>query len=127
MTTMPETCASVNARELFDALVNEAVNSLCQTISARLNALLVATVSHVVGQGHYVRRSEVPQHLRREGTCCRCGATRSQRFSRNGFRPRQPLVTPWGEIALEVPAGTLRVRRECTDRLRGAAATVSAR
>jgi putative transposase len=109
MTTIPETCAPVNARKLFEASVAEAVDSLRQTISARLNALLVVIVNYVVGREHYVRRSEVPQHRRREGTCCRCGSTRSQRFSRNGFRQRQPLVTQWGEIALEVP----RVRCEC--------------
>jgi hypothetical protein len=107
--TIPETCAPVNARKLFEASVGEAVDSLCQTISARLNALLVAVANYVVGRGHYVRRSEVPQHLRREGTCCRCGATRSRQFSRNGFRRRQPLVTQWGAVALEVP----RVRCAC--------------
>lgn len=109
MTTIPETCASVNARELFEASLEQAVDDLRQTISARLNALLVAIVNYVVARGHYVRRAEIPQHLHREGTCCRCGSSRSQRFSRNGFRPREPLVTPWGEIALEVP----RVRCEC--------------
>ena len=114
MTTIPETCAPVNARELFEAHVDEALASLRQTISARLNALLVMIVNYVVGREHYVRRSEVPQQLRREGTCCRCGTTRSRRFSRNGFRRRQPLVTQWGEIALEVP----RVRCECDGSVR---------
>lgn len=109
MTTIPETCAPVNARQLFEASVSEAVDSLCGAISARLNALLVAVANHVVGRGHYVRRSEVPHHLRREGCCCRCGSRRSRRFSRNGFRSRQPLVTAWGEVALEIP----RVRCEC--------------
>lgn len=109
MTTIPETCAPVNARELFDASLEQALDQLRDSISAHLNALLAAVVNYVVGRGHYVRRSEVPQWLRRAGTCCRCGSTRSQRFSRNGFRRREPLVTPWGEIALEVP----RVRCEC--------------
>lgn len=109
MTKIPPTCAPVNAQTLFEAYVDEAVANLSQTISAHLNALLVAIANYVVGREHYVRRSKVPQHLRREGTCCRCGSHRSQRFSRNGFRSRLPLVTPWGEIALEVP----RVRCEC--------------
>lgn len=109
MTTIPETCAPVNAHELFEAALTEAVDHLRQEISTHLNALLVAVVNNVTGRGHYVRRTEVPQHLRREGTCCRCGSTLSQQFSRNGFRRRQPLVTLWGEIALEVP----RVRCAC--------------
>ena len=109
MTTIPETCEPVKARELFEAYVGEAIEGLRQTISARLNALLVVIVNYMVGRGHYVRRAEVSQRLRREGTCCRCGSTRSQRFSRNGFRRRKPLVTQWGEITLELP----RVRCEC--------------
>lgn len=109
MTTIPETCAPVNTRELFDAALKQAVDDLRQEISRYLNALLIAVVNHVVGREPYTRRAEVPRHVKREGTCCRCGSTRSQRFSRNGFRRRQPLVTPWGEIALEVP----RVRCEC--------------
>jgi transposase-like protein len=109
MTTIPETCAPVNAREMFDVALTEAVDRLRQEISTRLNALLVAVVNYVIGRGHYVRRSEVAEHLRREGRCCRCGSTLSQQFSRNGFRRRQPLVTKWGEIALEIP----RVRCAC--------------
>lgn len=109
MARIPETCAPVNARALFQAELDEAVQSLCQTISARLNALLVATANHLVGRGHYVRRSKVSKQLRREGKCCRCGSSRSRRFSRNGFRHREPLVTSWGEVPLEVP----RVRCEC--------------
>jgi predicted nucleic acid-binding Zn ribbon protein len=109
MARIPETCAPVNARTLFQAELDEAVQSLCQTISARLNALLVATANHLVGRGHYVRRSKVSKRLRGEGKCCRCGSGRSRRFSRNGFRHREPLVTSWGEVPLEVP----RVRCEC--------------
>ena len=109
MGRIPETCAPVNAPTLFQAELDEAVQSLCQTISARLNALLVATANHVVGRGHYVRRSRVSKRLRREGKCCRCGSSRSRRFSRNGFRHREPLVMSWGEVPLEVP----RVRCQC--------------
>jgi putative transposase len=109
MARVPKICASVNARTVFEAQLDEAVQSLCQTISARLNALLVAIANHAVGRGYYVRRCRVSTRLRREGKCCRCGSSRSRRFSRNGFRCREPLVTSWGEVPLEVP----RVRCEC--------------
>ena len=55
------------------------------------------------------RRCRVSKRLRREGKCCRCGTTRSRRFSRNGFRHREPLVTSWDEMPFEMP----RVRCEC--------------
>jgi transposase-like protein len=109
MARIPETCAPVNARSVFEGQLDEAVQSLCQTISARLNALLVAIANYVVGRGHYVRRCKVSKRLRREGKCCRCGSSRSRRFSRNGFRRREPLVMSWGEVPLEVP----RVRCKC--------------
>ncbi len=109
MARIPETCASVNARTVFEAQLDEAIQSLCQTIGARLNALLVAIANYIVGRGYYVRRYKVSKRLRREGKCYRCGSSRSRRFSRNGFRRREPLVMSWGEVPLEVP----RVRCEC--------------
>jgi len=109
MARIPETCAPVNARSVFEAALDEAVQTLCQTIGARITALLVAIVSYVVGRPHHVRRVHVPAWLRREGRCCRCGSKRSRCFSRNGFRPRQPLLTLWGEVPLELP----RVRCQC--------------
>jgi putative transposase len=109
MTSIPESCAPVNARALFEAAIDEAVETLCQSIGARLNELLVAVVSHVVGRPHHVRRRKVSTRLRREGKCCRCGSRQSRRFSRNGRRKRQPLQTIWGEVPLELP----RVRCEC--------------
>lgn len=109
MARIPETCAPVNARTLYEVALEEAVHTLCQTIGARLSILLVAIVSHVVGRPHHVRRQYVPERLRREGKCCHCGSSRSRRFSRNGFRPRQPLPTLWGEVPIELP----RVRCEC--------------
>jgi len=96
MARIPETCSPVNARTVFEAAVDDAVQTLCQTMGARLTALLVAIVSHVVGRPHYVRRIFVPNRLHREGKCPRCHSTQSRRFSRNGFRERQPLVTIWG-------------------------------
>ena len=109
MARIPESCDPVNARSQFEASLDEAVETLCQTISARLNALLVAIVSYVVGRGHHVRRRQVAARLRREGKCSRCGSSQSRRFSRNGFRRRQPLQTRWGEVSIELP----RVRCEC--------------
>jgi putative transposase len=109
MARIPETCAPVKARALFEATLDEAVHTLCQTISVRLNALLVAIVAHVVGRCYHVRRIRVPERFRREGKCCRCGSSQSRRFSRNGVRPRQPLLTAWGEVPIELP----RVRCEC--------------
>jgi hypothetical protein len=109
MASIPETCAPVNARDLFEAQLDEAVQDLCQTIGARLTAVLMAIVSHIVGRGHYVRRMKVPKRLRREGKCSRCGSTQSRRFSRNGFRRRDPLLTTWGLVSFALP----RVRCEC--------------
>jgi hypothetical protein len=109
MASIPETCAPVNAQALFETQLDEALQSLCQTIGERLTALLTAIVSHIVGRGHYVRRVKVSKRLRREGKCCRCGSTLSRRFSRNGFRRRDPLLTIWGLISFALP----RVRCEC--------------
>src|SRR5512139_603128 len=109
MARIPETCAPVKAKALFEVALDEAVQTLCQTIGTRLSALLVAIVGHVVGRGYHVRRVHVPKRLRREGRCCHCGTSQSRRFSRNGVRPRQPLLTVWGEVPIELP----RVRCEC--------------
>jgi putative transposase len=109
MDKIPESCSPVNAQTLFDAALDEAVQTLSKTLSARLQALLVAIVSHVVGREHYTRRRRVPARLRREGKCCRCGSRQSRRFSRNGFRFRNPVPTLWGELSIDLP----RVRCEC--------------
>jgi hypothetical protein len=109
MASIPESYTPVNARTVFEANLDEAIQILCLTIGARLSALLVAIVSHVVGRGHHVRRTNVPKRLRRGGKCCRCGSTHSRRFSRNGFRQPKPLVMSWGVIPFEVP----RVRCQC--------------
>ena len=109
MASIPETCAPVNAHRVLEAALDEAVQTLCQTIGARITALLVAIAGYVVGRPHHIRRVHVPSWLHREGRCCRCGSRRSRRFSRNGFRPRQPLLTIWGEVPLELP----RVRCQC--------------
>jgi hypothetical protein len=40
MARIPETCAPVHARTLFEAQQDEAVQSLCQTVGAQLTAKL---------------------------------------------------------------------------------------
>lgn len=109
MARIPETRAPVNARTVFETNLDEPIHNLGQTIGERLAALLVAVVSYVVDRGHYVRRTNVPNRLRREGKCCRCGSTHSRRFSRNAFCKREPLVMSWGEIPFEMP----RLRCQC--------------
>jgi len=46
MVRIPETCAPVKAQFVFEAVLDEAVQTLCQTIGARITDLLVAIVSH---------------------------------------------------------------------------------
>jgi len=109
MARIPGSCSTVNARPLFEELVEEAVQSLCQALSGRLNELLVAIVCHVLGRSYHVRRWRVPERLRGEGQCCACGSRLSRRFSRNGFRPGHRLLSEWGELLVDLP----RVRCEC--------------
>ena len=83
--------------------MDEALHALRQGIGARLTDLLVAVAGHVVGRLRYARRRYVSDQLRREGKCCKCGSRQSRRFSRNGFRDRQPLLTFWGEVPIALP------------------------
>ena len=109
MPTIPESFAPVNARSVLEAQLDEAVQGLRRAIGARLGTLLVALESYAVGRAYHVRRVHVPQRLHQGARCCRCGTSLSRRFSRNGFRSRQPLLTLWGEVPMELP----RVRCEC--------------
>jgi hypothetical protein len=102
-TKIPESCPPVNARTVFDAAVDDALRSLRHSIGARLTDLLVAVAGHVVGRPRYVRRRYVSERLRREGQCCKCSSGQSRRFSRNGFRDREPLATMWGEVPIALP------------------------
>ncbi len=108
MAKIPQSCAPVNAHTLFAAALEEAIQTLRSTLSARLNALLLAIVCHVLGRDYHIRRVKVPKGLRREAKCCRCGSTHSHHFSRNGFRPRR-LIALWGELLIDLP----RVVCEC--------------
>jgi transposase-like protein len=108
MSKIPESCVPVNARRQFEAAVLEAEASLRRTMELRLTGLLIAIVCHVLGRKYHRRRTRVPERLRREGRCNRCGSRASHRFTRNGFRERY-LLTRWGTLAIHLP----RVRCEC--------------
>jgi len=108
MVSIPERCSPVNAHTLLASVLLEAEATLQDTVAARLRELLLAVVHYVLDRAYHRRRVTVPKHLRRQGRCCRCGSTKSYRFSRNGFRTRH-LLTRWGELAVDLP----RVRCEC--------------
>jgi len=108
MITIPESCCPVQARSLLRASLEEADALLRAGIEQRINKILAATVSHIVGRAHHQRRGEVPRQMHREGRCCRCRSRASHRFSRNGFRRRR-LLSVWGELQIELP----RVRCAC--------------
>jgi len=109
MASILESHAPVNPRVTLGTILDEAVQTLRQVIGARISSFLVAAVDDAVGRAHYVRRKRLSERLQGEAKCYGCGSSRSRRFSRNGFRPRQPLSTMWGEVPIELP----RVRCEC--------------
>jgi len=108
MSSIPTTCAPVNAKAQMQQAIQEAEASLRQAIAKRLNELLVAIVQHVLGRPYHGRREGIPSWMVREGRCEHCKTGQSRRFSRNGFRPRR-LMSRWGELDVELP----RVRCEC--------------
>ena len=55
MARIPQACAPVNARTIYEATLDEALHTLCQAISERLNALLVVIVCCVVGRHPWVK------------------------------------------------------------------------
>lgn len=63
MTSIPETCAPVNAQKLFEVQVDEAVQQLCQTLGVRFSAVLLVTVDHILGRKHVVGRHKVAPDL----------------------------------------------------------------
>lgn len=108
MTSIPASCSPVNARSVLRAALREAEQSSLRKMGRRISETLAAIVSYVLGRPYHKRRRDVPKQLRREGRCRRCSSTRSQRFSRNGSRPRRP-VSRWGELPIDQP----RVVCEC--------------
>ena len=108
MVKIPDSCAPVNARVLFERAVLEAEDTLLRTMELWLTGLLISIVGHVVGRPYHRRRARVPRRLLRDGRCRRCGSKASHRFTRNGFRERC-MVTQWGPLAIHLP----RIRCEC--------------
>lgn len=102
-TKIPESCSAVKAQSILEASTDEAIDALCRGIGARFTDLLSAVASHVVGRPRYRRRRFVPAQLHREGKCGQCGSRQSRRFSRNGFRERQPHPTLWGDVPFALP------------------------
>jgi hypothetical protein len=60
---------------------------------------LSGAVEHVLGRAPYVRRGYVPYSIEQGRACPKRHRVQSQRFSRNGSRPRR-LLTRWGEVSL---------------------------
>ena len=108
MAKIPESCAPVNAKEMFEETILNAESALQQAIALELTRLLDAIVCYIIGRPYHVRRVRVPRNLYREGKCCRCGLRACHRFSRNGYRKRK-VVTKWGDLTIFLP----RVRCEC--------------
>jgi putative transposase len=77
------------------------IASVVEAISRKVNQQLAQDVHHFLGRLPYRRRAKVSASIE-SGRCARCGSHQSRRFSRNGFR-RRTLVTPWGELHLELP------------------------
>ncbi len=88
-------------------LIDEAVSEVLQAISKRINDHLAAAVDHLLGRSPYERRAKVASWIE-SGCCQHCHSTRSQRFSRNGYRTRH-LLTRWGAVTIALP----RVVCEC--------------
>lgn len=96
---LPErrTVNSINLAEMFES----AVAAVLLTMSRQLNLQLTQSLDHRLGRLAYQRRAHVPLDIE-SGGCARCRSRHSRRFSRNGVRPRT-LLTPWGELHLELP------------------------
>lgn len=81
--------------------------ALVEAVSQRLNELLAAAVTVLLGREYHERREQVSLGVEQSGRCHRCKSHQSQRFSRNGYRSRE-LLTPLGWIHFFLP----RVRCE---------------
>jgi len=82
--------------------------ALVAAVSQRLNELLIAAVTTLLGREFHVRRQRVSLGVEQTGRCHRCKSHQSQRFSRNGYRVRQ-LLTVLGWIPFSLP----RIYCEC--------------
>lgn len=79
---------TVNGRRALDGIIEEGYATLERIIADRITLWLTMAVTHLLGREPYVRRQRVPYWVEQEGRCARCKTCESQRFSRNGSRPR---------------------------------------
>jgi len=70
---------------------------VCQTISARLNALLVAIVGHVVGRCYHVRRYTYRSGFVEKANAAAVAPARPTLQSERGSSPAFP-ADAWGEV-----------------------------
>ena len=92
----------VNGYALLEGAFAEAHRAMLTHIGQAISERLSAAAAHVLGRAPYVRRGHVPYSIEQTQACPKCHAVQSQRFSRNGSRPRQ-LLTRWGEVPLRWP------------------------
>ncbi len=92
----------VNGQNVIEGAIEEAYCHLLDQIGQGISERLSAAAEHVLGRAPYVRRGHVSSSLEQTRACPKCRAVQSQRFSRNGSRPRQ-LLTRWGTVPLRWP------------------------
>jgi transposase-like protein len=92
----------VNGHDLIGGAIAAAQRNLLAQIGQAIGERLQAASEHVLGRGRYERRGQVSYRLEQTRACPKCRGVQSQRFSRNGSRPRQ-LLTCWGEVPLRWP------------------------
>ena len=92
----------VNGHDLIGGAIVDAQRHLLAQIGQAIGQRLQAAGEHVLGRGRYERRGHVSYRVEQTRACPKCRGVQSQRFSRNGSRPRQ-LLTCWGEVPLRWP------------------------
>jgi hypothetical protein len=92
----------VNGHDLIEGAIAEAHRQVLQQIGHGIARRLHAAAEHVLGRAPYVRRGHVAYSLEQTRACPKCHTVQSQRFSRNGSRPRH-LLTRWGAVPLRWP------------------------
>lgn len=99
---------AVNGQAILAEAMAAGHAALTTAVSQRLNELLIAAVTMLLGRGFHRRRERVSRAVEQNGRCKRCKSRQSRHFSRNGYRERQ-LLTTLGCISFLLP----RVRCEC--------------
>jgi hypothetical protein len=92
----------VNGHDLIAGAIADAHHNVLAQIGQAIGTRLQAASEHVLGRRRYARRGQVSYRLEQTRACPKCRGVQSQRFSRNGSRPRQ-LLTCWGEVPLRWP------------------------